>query len=78
MKSCYLFLLVFISQSLSTSAQRVWPHGAKAAIVLSYDDGMQTHLSTAIPQLDQYGLKGCLLYTSHITLHEPSPIGTYI
>lgn len=58
MKSCYLFLLVFISESLSTSAQIKWPHGAKAAIVLSYDDGMQTHLSTAIPQLDQYELKG--------------------
>ena len=44
MKSCYLFLLVFISQSLSTSAQRVWPHGAKAAIVLSYDAVSYTHL----------------------------------
>ncbi len=58
MKSCSFFLLFFISQSLCTSAQMIWPHGAKAAIVLSYDDGMQTHLTTAIPQLDQYGLKG--------------------
>jgi len=58
MKSCYLFLLVFISQPLCSYTQIKWPHDAKAAIVLSYDDGMHSHLNTAIPQLDQYGLKG--------------------
>ena len=35
-----------------------WPNGAKAAICLTYDDGMETHLTNAIPQLDSVGLKG--------------------
>lgn len=35
-----------------------WPDGRKAAIVLTYDDAMQSHLDNAIPQLDAVGLKG--------------------
>ncbi len=35
-----------------------WPHGAKAAISLTHDDGCPTHLTNAVPTLDKYGLKG--------------------
>jgi peptidoglycan-N-acetylglucosamine deacetylase len=35
-----------------------WPGQRNAAIVLTYDDAMQSHLDTAIPQLDAVGLKG--------------------
>ncbi len=35
-----------------------WPNGAKAAVVLSYDDGMDTHLDNAAPDLDAAGLEG--------------------
>jgi peptidoglycan/xylan/chitin deacetylase (PgdA/CDA1 family) len=36
----------------------VWPDGARAAVVLSYDDGMDTHLDNAAPDLDAAGLRG--------------------
>jgi hypothetical protein len=29
-----------------------WPNGAKAAVVLTYDDGMDTHLDSAAPDLE--------------------------
>ena len=35
-----------------------WPGGAKAAICLSYDDGMSSQLQTAVPQLNEFGFKG--------------------
>jgi len=35
-----------------------WPNGAKAAVCLTYDDGIATHLDIAIPDLDKEDLKG--------------------
>ena len=35
-----------------------WPHGARAAVSLAYDDALDSQLDHAIPVLDKYGLKG--------------------
>ena len=35
-----------------------WPHGAKAAVSLAYDDAIDSQLDNAIPALDRAGLKG--------------------
>lgn len=35
-----------------------WPNGARAAIVLTYDDAIPSQLENAIPALDAAGLKG--------------------
>jgi peptidoglycan/xylan/chitin deacetylase (PgdA/CDA1 family) len=35
-----------------------WPHGAKAAVSLAYDDALDSQLDHAIPALNKYGLKG--------------------
>ena len=35
-----------------------WPNGARAAIVLTYDDSLRSQLDIAVPQLDAAGLKG--------------------
>ena len=35
-----------------------WPHGKKAAIVLTYDDSLHSQLDIAIPQLNEVGFKG--------------------
>src|SRR5512140_2910176 len=35
-----------------------WPNGAKAAVVLSYDDAMDTQLDNAAPDLEAAGLHG--------------------
>lgn len=41
-----------LSQSIT------WPNGAKAAICLTYDDGLTSHVNNAAPALNKYGLKG--------------------
>ena len=35
-----------------------WPHGARAAVSLAYDDAVPSHLDHAIPALDRHRLKG--------------------
>jgi peptidoglycan/xylan/chitin deacetylase (PgdA/CDA1 family) len=35
-----------------------WPNGARAAVVLSYDDGVDVHLDHAAPDLEAAGLRG--------------------
>lgn len=42
-----------------------WPNGARAAVVLTYDDGMDTHLDNAAPDLDAAGLKGTFFVPGH-------------
>lgn len=39
-------------------------HGKKAAVVLTYDDGLDVHLDHAIPALDAHGFKGTFYITS--------------
>lgn len=46
----------------------VWPHGARAAVSLAYDDALDSQLDKAIPVLDQYGLKA----TFYLQLSQPS------
>jgi peptidoglycan/xylan/chitin deacetylase (PgdA/CDA1 family) len=35
-----------------------WPDGRKAAVVLTYDDSLRSHLDVAVPQLAEFGLRG--------------------
>ena len=35
-----------------------WPAEAKAAVSLTYDDGIRSQFENALPQLDKYGIKG--------------------
>lgn len=35
-----------------------WPDGKKAAVCLSYDDGIPSHWEHAIPQLEEFGFRG--------------------
>lgn len=35
-----------------------WPHAARAAVSLTYDDGLPSQLDVAVPQLDARGLAG--------------------
>ncbi|WP_321290503.1 polysaccharide deacetylase family protein [uncultured Sunxiuqinia sp.] len=53
-----LLLVLILLTSQVIDAQIMWPESKKAAIVLSYDDGLNSHLNYAIPQLNAYGFKG--------------------
>ena len=62
MKPCKpLAILCLISAATLASAAEgafAWPHGAKAAVSLAYDDAIDSQLDNAIPALDRLGLKG--------------------
>jgi peptidoglycan/xylan/chitin deacetylase (PgdA/CDA1 family) len=42
-----------------------WPNGAKAAVVLSYDDGVDVHLDHVAPDLEAAGLRGTFFVPGH-------------
>jgi len=40
-----------------------WPHGARAAVSLTYDDGLDSQLENAVPALDSRGFKATFFLT---------------
>jgi len=51
-----------------------WPHGAKAAVSLAYDDAIDSQLDNAIPALDRAGLHGSFYLTlSNASLSKRLP-----
>lgn len=44
-----------------------WPDDKKAAVCLTYDDGLDCHLDVAVPALNNYGLKGTFYCTGYST-----------
>jgi para-nitrobenzyl esterase len=51
-------MAVLIAQQAAAGHSMTWPSGARAAIVLTYDDAVPSQLDNAIPALDSAGLKG--------------------
>jgi peptidoglycan/xylan/chitin deacetylase (PgdA/CDA1 family) len=68
----YFFLLLFFTWGLYASAQTdtTWHH-KKCAVVLTYDDGLNVHLSNAIPALDSVGLKGTFYISNYFNGLQP-------
>lgn len=65
MKLLHLVLIVFFINMGVANAQFKWPDGAKAAVVFTYDDGLDCHLDVAVPQLDEFGFKGTFYCTGN-------------
>lgn len=67
MKIAYiqLQLLMLLGTTLfgQQASSFTFPNGAKAAICLTYDDGLPSHVNTVGPALNQYGLKGTFFIT---------------
>lgn len=61
----FVFLMIFMTISVNTNAQFKWPDGKKAAVVFTYDDGLDCHLDVAVPQLDEFGFKGTFYCTGN-------------
>jgi peptidoglycan/xylan/chitin deacetylase (PgdA/CDA1 family) len=52
--------------STTTIAQQAlfaWPHGARAAVSLAYDDALHSQLDVAVPALNRHGLKASFYLT---------------
>lgn len=54
--------------SLAEQAEFVWPNQYKAAVSLSYDDGLYSQIENAIPELDKHNLKASF----YLTLSSPA------
>jgi peptidoglycan/xylan/chitin deacetylase (PgdA/CDA1 family) len=68
-------VLIFLLFSFAAQAQDKikWPGNAKAAIVLTYDDGLASQLKVAVPQLNDAHLKATFFLTgdiNHLTIPE--------
>jgi peptidoglycan/xylan/chitin deacetylase (PgdA/CDA1 family) len=64
----------FVIAALMVSATRAgaqnafqWPSGKRAAVVLTYDDALESQLDVAIPQLDSAGFKGTFFLKADFT-----------
>lgn len=49
--------LIAVAGAAARQPAMKWPDGKQAAIVLTYDDALRSHLDVALPQLDAAGLK---------------------
>lgn len=63
MHKLLLTIILFSFVVFYTSAQKV-DNTKKAIIYLTYDDGLQSHLTTVLPQLDSVGLKATFFLNS--------------
>lgn len=57
-RSPFAILLLIVTAFHSFSQQAKDWNGKRAAVVLTYDDGLNVHLTNTIPALDSAGLKG--------------------
>jgi peptidoglycan/xylan/chitin deacetylase (PgdA/CDA1 family) len=46
-----------VAVAMPVSAKTDWPDGAKAAVVLTYDDTLESQLDHVVPALDAAGFK---------------------
>ncbi len=61
------------SQSREDGSPRArfrWPHSARAALSLTYDDSMPSHYQLAAVQLNEFGLRGTF-FLNRVTMDEP-------
>ncbi len=70
-KSLTLYILLLFAVIIAQGQEVqdfTWPNGAKAALCLTYDDGLPSHVNTVAPMLEKYNFNG----TFFPTLSAPS------
>jgi sialate O-acetylesterase len=65
-----IFLILFVLRDgrheiRPSESEFQWPNGAKAAVCLTYDDGLNVHLDIVQPDLDVHGFKGTFFCTGN-------------
>lgn len=65
-----LSLVIFLLVSITVQAQQTikWPDHHKALIILTYDDGLPSQLSTAVPQLEKAHLTATFFLTGNLEI----------
>lgn len=62
----WVLMILLLSPGLSHVVAQTgfqWPGGAKAAVCLTYDDGLDCHLDVAAPALERHGFRGTFYVT---------------
>jgi len=73
---CFVVLLLLLGPEglqaqLKGSPDFAWPEGKKAAVCLTYDDGLDCHLDVAAPALERHGFRGTFYVTGNsASLHS--------
>jgi len=57
-------LVLSLVCGVSAASANEWPNGAKAAVVLTYDDALDSQLDNAVPVLDAAGFKATFFLAS--------------
>ena len=52
-----------LSSTVRAADAPFWPGGARAAVSLSYDDGLESHIAQAGPALSARGFRGTFFLT---------------
>ena len=71
MKKVILFLLLCATPMVGIQAQIKWPAGKKAAVMLTYDDGLESQRRYVIPQLEAHHFHGTFfLYGAYVKSND--------
>jgi peptidoglycan/xylan/chitin deacetylase (PgdA/CDA1 family) len=70
-----IHILIFVSYLTAFSQQTTKDGSRKAIICLTYDDGLETQLSTAVPQLNSFNLKATFFLNSIHGSSQSNKIG---
>jgi len=64
-RTAALALWLALAPLMTVAADRAfaWPHGARAAVSLAYDDALDSQLDHAVPALDRYRLRASFYLT---------------
>lgn len=71
-KITIIFFLFFLFLQEAT-AQIHWPEGKKAAVVLTYDDGLKSQLQIVMPQLEARHFRGTFFLYGQVIREEDIP-----
>ena len=65
-----ILTISFILFGMNSNGQIKLPTGKKAIIVLTYDDGLDSHFNSAAPALDSFGLKGTFFMDGRVKFKD--------
>jgi len=69
-KNIFTFAICLIAVQINAQTDATWQH-KKCAVVLTYDDGLNVHLTNVIPALDSVGLKGTFYVSNYFNGLQP-------
>lgn len=74
MKNIFVFFFFLFSLiPLVSHSQIHWPSGKKAAVILTYDDGLQSHFRVVMPQLESHNLRGTFFLYGQVIKEDDIP-----